>query len=79
MNGANGGPMSYEGVWGMTSTQEFIDGDRRKKERIEFLDELRPVLMRYLKAKFDAEDWHGVQDAASDLRDLDCELDGLRY
>lgn len=64
-------------VWETSTTTTTITSARA--QRISFLDELRPVLMRYLKAKFDAEDWHGVQDAASDLRDLDCELDGLKY
>jgi len=34
----------------------------------------REALLAYLLAKFDNEDWHGVQDAASDLRDIDCQL-----
>ncbi len=50
-----------------------------REARALFLEQYRPVLVTYLKAKFEAEDWHGVQDAASDLRDLDSELDGLRY
>jgi hypothetical protein len=48
-------------------------------DRIAFLLSSRPKLIDYLKMKLEAEDWHGVQDAASDLRDLDSELDGLRY
>ncbi len=50
-----------------------------REARALFLEQYRPVLVAYLKAKFETEDWHGVQDAASDLRDLDSELDGLRY
>lgn len=50
-----------------------------KGMRIEFLRDSRPKLIDYLKMKLDAEDWHGCQDAASDLRDLDSELDGLTY
>lgn len=81
MDGANGWkpvpPASYEGVWEKTTT---LDSKRDERaERIAFLEEYRPVLIRYMQAKADAADWHGVQDAASDLRDLDCELDGLRY
>jgi len=38
---------------------------------------LRAILIEYLKAKADAEDWHGVSDAANDLRELDAELKGL--
>ena len=51
----------------------------RREQRIAFLETSRPKLVDYLKMKLEAEDWHGVQDAASDLRDLDNELDGLRY
>lgn len=47
--------------------------------RIRELEGARPTLIAYLKMKLDAGDWHGCQDAASDLRDLDNELDGLRY
>ena len=47
--------------------------------RISFLETARPKLIDYLAMKMEAEDWHGVQDAASDLRDLECELDGLKY
>lgn len=32
----------------------------------------------YLQTKVDAEDWHGVSDAACDLRDIDAEMEGLR-
>lgn len=31
----------------------------------------REILIGYLKMKVDAEDWHGVADAAMDLRDYD--------
>ncbi len=50
-----------------------------RSARVRDLEEWRPILVKYLEQKFKAEDWHGVQDAASDLRDLDSELDGLRY
>jgi len=32
----------------------------------------------YLQMKVDNKDWHGVQDAASDLRDIESELKGLK-
>lgn len=35
---------------------------------------MRDVLVRYLHVKVAAEDWHGVSDAANDLRELDAEL-----
>lgn len=33
----------------------------------------------YLKLKVDGADWHGVQDAASDLRDIEAEMKGLHH
>lgn len=36
----------------------------------------RDVLIAYLKMKADQEDWHGVADAANDLRELDAEERG---
>lgn len=50
-----------------------------RSDRIAELERHRPVLIAYLQMKVDAADWHGTQDAASDLRDLDNELDGLRF
>lgn len=34
-------------------------------------------MKNYLQLKVDEEDWHGVQDAASDLRDIDVEITTL--
>lgn len=51
----------------------------RRDARIAELEEWRPLLIKYAQQKLDAEDWHGVQDATSDLRDLDNELDGLKF
>lgn len=50
-----------------------------RERRIAELKLSRPRLIDYLKMKLEMEDWHGVQDAASDLRDLDSEMDGLLY
>lgn len=38
---------------------------------IEALQQRRAVLIAYLAQKVAGEDWHGVADAAMDLRDLD--------
>lgn len=38
--------------------------------------ERKAQMIQYLRLKLDEEDWHGVQDAASDLRDIDSELLG---
>lgn len=34
----------------------------------------RVVLIEYLKMKVDERDWHGVSDAANDLRELEVEI-----
>jgi len=36
------------------------------------------MVIAYLEAKFRDEDWHGVCDAATDLREIDAELRGIR-
>src|SRR5678816_3014625 len=72
-------PVGFDRKQWMETAAVRGDGDSEKDGRIKFLTNYRPTLMKYLEAKFQAEDWHGVQDAASDLRDLDSELDGLRY
>ena len=45
--------------------------------RVLRLRERRIVLIGYLAEVVKEEDWHGVQDAASDLREVDAELRGL--
>lgn len=37
-------------------------------------DEHRETLIAYLKAKVDIADWHGVSDAANDLRVLEASV-----
>lgn len=49
------------------------------KLKKEFLEKERLVLKDYLVTKLQTEDWHGVQDAASDLRDIDSSLAMLAY
>ena len=38
------------------------------------LPDKRALLIAYLKMKVDEEDWHGVADAAMDLREIDARL-----
>lgn len=38
------------------------------------LIEKRKTMVAYLELKVEEQDWHGVQDAASDLRDIDTEM-----
>lgn len=45
--------------------------------RVTQLQVLRATIKAYLLAKVDAEDWHGVADAAMDLREIDAELRAL--
>lgn len=47
--------------------------------RIAWLEGGRAVMLAYLDLKQDNSDWHGVQDAGSDLRDIEAELLGLRW
>lgn len=42
------------------------------------LEAQRVVLVDYLKSKLEADDLHGVQDAASDIREIDAQLKVLR-
>ena len=43
------------------------------------LQEQRDALIEYLKAKLVQEDWHGVSDAANDLRVLDMQISMQGY
>lgn len=36
----------------------------------------RKILIDYLRMKIEMQDWHGVADAANDLRELDAEYRG---
>lgn len=51
----------------------------RKLARISFLERKRQVTIEDCKVKLEAGDYHGVADAAMDLRDIENELDGLRF
>lgn len=46
--------------------------------RIQPLVAQRAVLIAYLRSKLDADDMHAVQDAASDIRELDAKLSMLK-
>ena len=41
-------------------------------------EEHRRALIEYLKAKVELADWHGVSDAANDLRVLEAAYQGQR-
>jgi hypothetical protein len=46
-------------------------------QRTQELHEQRAALEAYLLSKVRAKDWHAVQDAGSDIRELDARLDEL--
>jgi hypothetical protein len=46
--------------------------------KIESLQKKIEGMKQYLLLKFDHEDWHGVMDAAADIRELEAEIKGLR-
>ena len=48
-----------------------------RAKRLVVLDARRTLMVSYLLAKVEEQDWHGVQDAASDLRDIEAEVKGL--
>lgn len=45
---------------------------------IEELEKQRATLITYLLSKVDVADWHGVADAAMDLREVEAKLSLLR-
>ena len=50
-----------------------------REERVTFLDRKMEATKEDLLLKFEDADYHGVQDCASDLRDIVSELQGLRF
>jgi hypothetical protein len=48
-------------------------------DRIEELKEHREVMLQYASLVRRNGDWHGVMDAAADIRELDAELTALRW
>jgi hypothetical protein len=50
-----------------------VSGARDARE-----DEVRRILIEYLFMKARTEDWHGVADAAMDLRELDAKVAVLK-
>ena len=47
------------------------------KKRLKKLSKQKRTMVRYLKEKLKNEDWHGVQDAASDLRDIEAAVEAF--
>lgn len=49
------------------------------EERIAALEVRRRILLEYLGSEVSEAGWHGVADAANDLREVDAELHALRW
>lgn len=52
-------------------------GRMKKPQTRDQLEKRRAVVIADLLSKVDAEDWHGVQDCASDIREIDAMLEIL--
>lgn len=48
----------------------------RAESLVRSLQNRRKLMQEYLQLKVGEEDWHGVADAAMDLRDIDSEILG---
>lgn len=48
------------------------------EQRLDQLKHLYDATRRYLQEKVFARDWHGVADAANDLREIDAEVEGIQ-
>jgi hypothetical protein len=44
------------------------------ESRIQSLRAERATLLAYLRCRVDNEDWHGVSDAANDIREIEREI-----
>ena len=42
---------------------------------LEQLEQRRASMINYLKLKIEEEDWHGVADAAMDLREIEAKIE----
>lgn len=77
------GEENYSGAPIITSTGVLRTDDRAERiasMRISLRDELttrRATMIAYLRLKLDENDMHGVQDAASDIREIDAKLSVL--
>jgi hypothetical protein len=74
------GPLPLDGQHFIPTVDRVVGRTRQEVEaRVADLLSRRDTMRNYMKIKYAEEDWHGVQDAGSDLRDIDAELVGLRW
>lgn len=65
---------------GVSGEFSYDRAERIASMRISLRDELttrRATMIAYLRLKLDENDMHGVQDAASDIREIDAKLSVL--
>src|SRR5262249_7735427 len=58
---------------------ESAESTAMKIQSLALLEQRRVAVIADLKLKTEAEDWHGVADAAMDLREIDAMAETLRY
>jgi hypothetical protein len=49
-----------------------------KMNNLQTLHSFKKCLVEYLKLKVEQEDWHGVSDAANDIREVDAKIATLK-
>ncbi len=49
-----------------------------RKDKIETIEQHIKSLEEYILSKLKQRDWHGVTDAAVDIRELEAEIKGLK-
>ena len=50
---------------------------KKALDRLEQLVENKRVMLAYMQNRIAEEDWHGVEDAGSDVRDIEAEMKGI--
>ena len=65
------GPWNYSALRRIVDKAESI---RRESRRMRELHSHRATMIEYLRLRLDLEDWHGVMDAAADIREIEAEM-----
>jgi len=61
-----------------TEARRTAQGIKRTERLIGELASQKVALIAYCRSKLEAGDWHAVQDAGSDIREIDAKLELLR-
>ena len=62
----------------MVADDNFIVPKSHIQDKIDNLLHRKEMMVKYMKLKMEEEDWHGVADAAMDIRDIESELIAYR-